>query len=152
MKRSDKIVVIGIGNIGRQDDGLGWLFLDFLQKENLDITIEYRYQLQIEDANLISDYDIVVFVDATKEHIEKGFYYRSCLPSDEFSFSTHALKPETVVYLSTKLYNKKTQAYLLGIEGYTWELETKLSSKAQNNLDKAFKYFATWINDVLVTN
>ena len=65
MKKSDKTIVIGIGNNGRQDDGLGWMFLDFLDEQNANIDLEYRYQLQIEDADLISNYDTVIFVDAT---------------------------------------------------------------------------------------
>ena len=51
MKKSDyKTIILGIGNNGRQDDGLGWAFLDFLEEQNTTIDLEYRYQLQIEDA------------------------------------------------------------------------------------------------------
>ena len=61
MKNLDKIIIIGVGNSGRQDDGLGWAFLDEIKRKFPGIKIEYKYQLQIEDADLISSYDTVFF-------------------------------------------------------------------------------------------
>ena len=141
MKKSDKIIILGIGNNGRQDDGLGWMFLDFLEEQNSDIDIEFRYQLQIEDADLISNYDTVIFVDATKEETEEGFYLKPCHPSEKYSFSTHALAPETVLYLSHKLYDHNPDAFIFAIQGYDWELKMGLSEKGTVNLEKAKKYF-----------
>ena len=141
MKKSDSIIVLGIGNNGRQDDGLGWMFLDFLEEQNSDIDIEYRYQLQIEDADLISNYKTVIFVDATKEKTEEGFYLEPCHSSEKYSFSTHALAPETVLYLSDKLYDHNPDASIFAIQGYDWELMIGLSEKGTINLDKAIKYF-----------
>ncbi len=141
MKKSDKIIILGIGNNGRQDDGLGWSFLDFLDEQNTNIDLEYRYQLQIEDAELISNYDTVIFVDATKEETEEGFYLEPCRPSEKYSFSTHSLEPETIMYLSYKLYDHKPDASIFGIQGYDWELMIGLSEKGTINLNKAKKYF-----------
>ena len=141
MKKSDKTIVIGIGNNGRQDDGLGWMFLDFLDEQNANIDLEYRYQLQIEDADLISNYDTVIFVDATKEETEDGYYLKPCHPSEKYSFSTHALEPETILYLSKKLYDHNPDTSIFAIQGYDWELMFGLSKKGTINLDKAKKYF-----------
>ncbi|MBT8384236.1 MAG: hydrogenase maturation protease [Bacteroidia bacterium] len=136
-----RILVLGIGNTGRQDDGLGWLFLDFLKGQNTTFDIEYRYQLQIEDAELISGYDEVIFVDATKEKTNEGFFLKPCQATDKYSFSTHALAPETILYLSNKLYDHIPQSSIFGIQGYKWELKIGLSKKANENLDKAKNYF-----------
>ena len=148
MKNLDKrIIVLGIGNTGRQDDGLGWLFLDFLKNQKNSYVLEYRYQLQIEDAELISNYDEVIFVDATKEETNDGFFLKPCQASDKYSFSTHALAPETILYLTNKLYDRNPQSYIFGIQGYEWELKIGISSKANHNLDNAKKYF---IDKVLI--
>jgi len=142
MKKSDhNILVLGIGNNGRQDDGLGWLFLDFLKEQDSTIDLEYKYQLQIEDAELISNYDKVIFVDATKEITEDGFYLKPCYPSEKYSFSSHALAPETILYLSNTLYNQHPEASILGIQGYEWELKIGLSQMGVVNFNKAKKYF-----------
>lgn len=141
---NNKTIVLGIGNIGRKDDGLGWLFLDYLKKckfENMDA--EYRYQLQIEDAELICNYDTVIFVDAVKNNIEEGFYFKECKPSSKYGFSTHELAPETVLHLANELYQHDSNAHILGIQGYEWNLEIGLSKKAKINLTKAKKYFNT---------
>lgn len=148
MKNLDKrIIVLGIGNTGRQDDGLGWLFLDFLKNQKNSYVLEYRYQLQIEDAELISNYDEVIFVDATKEKTNDGFFLKPCQASDKYSFSTHALAPETILYLTNKLYGHNPQSSIFGIQGYEWELKIGISSKANHNLDNAKNYF---INKVLI--
>ena len=148
MKNLDKrIIVLGIGNTGRQDDGLGWLFLDFLKNQKNSYVLEYRYQLQIEDAELISNYDEVIFVDATKEKTNDGFFLKPCQASDKYSFSTHALAPETILYLTNKLYGHNPQSSIFGIQGYEWELKIGISSKANHNLDNAKKYF---IDKVLI--
>ncbi len=136
-------IVLGIGNTGRQDDGLGWLFLDQIKNIGFcDYDLEYRYQLQIEDAELISRYQNVLFVDASKENIEGGFYIRTCLPSEKYGFSTHELMPETILFLAEKLYQATPNAKILAIKGFLWNLKNGLSIKAEENLKKSLIYFS----------
>ncbi|WP_299365784.1 hydrogenase maturation protease [Winogradskyella sp.] len=153
MKKLDhKTIVLGIGNNGRQDDGLGWSFLDLLKEDELPFDIEYRYQLQIEDAELISRYDNVIFVDACKTETEKGYQLYQCLPADNYSFSTHALAPETILYLTNKLYNHLPNTQILAIQGVNWELEMGLSPVAADNLVRAYQHFKNNIlsNDLVL--
>ena len=57
-----KTLLFGIGNSGRSDDGLGWEFLDKIKPNfPIDFDMEYRYQLQIEDAELAKQYQRVMF-------------------------------------------------------------------------------------------
>ncbi len=136
--KNNKTIIFGIGNIGRQDDGLGWLFLDHLKEEGFENSdLEYRYQLQIEDAELICNYDIVIFVDAVKNELTEGYYFKTCKPSSKYGFSTHELAPETILHLANSLYNHQPKSYILGIEGVQWNLEIGLSSKAKLNFKKA---------------
>lgn len=134
-----KILVIGIGNTGRQDDGLGWLVIDHILKDYKGVDKEYRYQLQIEDAELASHYSKVFFVDATKEQIDKGYYLKKCKASIRHGVSSHALHPETIMGLTNDLYDNYPEAFILGIQGYQWELEIGISEKAKNNLKKAIE-------------
>ena len=143
MKESgNNILIIGIGNSGRADDGLGWAFIDAVKSrlpDNFDC--EYRYQLQIEDAELIAQYHRVYFVDADINAWEEGFRLLPCSSNAAHGFSTHELEPETVVYLSETLYDKKPEAYILGISGLNFDLKMGLSSGAEANLKLALKYF-----------
>ena len=67
LKTKPATLVIGIGNKGRNDDGLGWNFAAFIEQMRLPkVSIEYRYQLQIEDAYLISQYERIFFADTLR--------------------------------------------------------------------------------------
>jgi hydrogenase maturation protease len=138
----NKILIIGIGNCGRADDGLGWAFIDKIKEylpENFDC--EYKYQLQVEDAELISHYDEVYFVDAHKEQFDKGFIWGEGHPKATHSFSTHELDPGTVLYLSKSIYDKLLKSYILGISGLSFQLKIGLSDKAGVNLANALDFF-----------
>lgn len=135
------VLVVGIGNCGRADDGLGWAFLDQMEENNTPVDIAYRYQLQIEDAEFISHHPFVIFVDASEEDLPDGFQWRSCQPSGNFSYSSHELSPETIVGLCQNLYNATPKVYLLAIQGYDWGLREGLSREATRNLRKALHFF-----------
>jgi len=141
-EEGNKTLIIGIGNSGRQDDGLGWAFLDKISPLlNNDFDLEYRYQLQIEDAELISHYNMVYFVDASKEQCPEGIKFAECEPKDSRGFSTHALHPETILYLSKNVFNKAPRSYILGISGAEFDLKIGLSLLAEGNLKKAADWF-----------
>ena len=143
MKTDQKILLIGIGNNCRGDDGLGWKFVELIEAMGLDfIDREYRYQLQIEDAALISEYNVIYFVDASYEKMDKGFELRPCIASDEEQVSTHAQSPGAILKLANNLYQKYPEAYVLAIGGESWELQTSLSEAAERNLIEATSFFA----------
>jgi len=137
-----KLLIIGIGNYSRRDDGLGWAFLDELQKKNIaGVELIYKYQLNIEDADLISNYSNVVFIDAFNGKLEKGFSFEKCVPANSFEFTTHALSPGVIVALCQNLYNSIPKAYILKIQGSEWELKDGLSKQSAENLQKGLNYF-----------
>jgi hydrogenase maturation protease len=137
-----KILLIGIGNSGRGDDGVGWRFVDAISDGLYDfLDCEYRYQLQVEDADLITGYDTVLFVDASLEALKEGFEVRPCTPKGQYTFTSHALEPSAVVHLTNTLYHKYPEAYVLAIAGVEWELHTGLSKEAEDNLNAALGFF-----------
>lgn len=142
MKKLNNIFIIGIGNNTRQDDGLGWVFLDHLEKEGFKIdNLLYKYQLMVEDAEMISTFDTVVFIDACKSKIKDRFAFERIYPAEEVSFSTHSVPPNQILNLCETLYAKKPKAYLMKIQGYQWNIEIGLSKNAKTNLNNAFTYF-----------
>ncbi|MFI5187526.1 MAG: hypothetical protein ACHQF0_12420 [Chitinophagales bacterium] len=139
---SNKILLIGIGNSGRNDDGLGWRFIEMINGFGCDfLRYEVRYQLQVEDAALVSEYNVVIFVDATHDKLRSGYEMRSCIAANHAFFSTHAQQPGAILYLANHLYNKFPKAYTLAISGRDWELKTSLSKEAENNLQAALSFF-----------
>ncbi|MBV1923693.1 MAG: hydrogenase maturation protease [Flavobacteriaceae bacterium] len=143
MKNCDnKTILIGIGNCGREDDGLGWAFLDEIKsKLPSHFDVEYRYQLQIEDAELISHYDAVYFIDAHKDTLENGFNCEKCIPVKTHHFSSHELPPETILFLAESIYDKKPESLIIGISGESFNLNIGLTEFAQQNLKNAVSFF-----------
>jgi len=135
-------LLFGIGNSGRSDDGLGWAFLDRIQQESeFPGQIEYRYQLQVEDSELVRRAEHVIFVDSYKGELPGGFQWKPCAASANFEFTSHVLPPSAVMHLCRDLYGKSPHADLLMIQGLCWDLQTGLSPEAQSNLNSALRFF-----------
>lgn len=140
------MLVVGIGNSSRGDDGLGWRFVEDVSKKSLPgCDTEYRYQLQIEDSIFIKEYDLIVFVDASHECIPHGFSFTRCLPENSFNFSTHRIDPSSILWLCKELYGNAPEAYVLAIEGKRWGLGDGLGKEAEENLINAQIHFYNWL-------
>ncbi len=145
-QKRKRVLIYGYGNPGRQDDGLGIemtnLVQQWIDEHNLEcMTTESNYQLNIEDAEMISEWDIVVFVDATKEEDIHEFRYRNVEASDaKVEFTMHAVSPSYVLHLCQKLFNKSPETYILCVKGYEWDFKEHLTDNASLNLEQAFQY------------
>lgn len=135
-------MLIAIGNSGRSDDGLGWAFLDGLADllpENWQC--EYRYQLQVDDAELISRYATVYFVDADTRDHPGGFHFDSLQAKPLASLTSHQLEPSAVLYLCNEIYGKIPGAFVMGISGANFDLSIGLGARAIANLQAATGFF-----------
>lgn len=134
-------LIIGIGNSGRKDDGLGWACIESIDALGFfkGKTI-LRYQLQVEDAELISHYKQVLFVDAHQGYLKNGFSLKRCHPFQDYSFSTHEVTPSAILFLCDELYGKQPCAYTLAIAGDEWGLDIGLSEIGRQNLAKALDH------------
>lgn len=141
------LFIYGIGNIGRQDDGLGWAFIEKLE-ESLPANVETfrNYQLNIEDAELISHHSQVLFVDASKDETLEDFRCSKVEAQSSTSFTSHYLNMQSVLALCHNVYKKQPVTNVIEIRGYEWELQQGLTGKAQFNLDKAITFFKQQIN------
>ena len=132
-------LIYGIGNDGRQDDGLGWALIDRLERrgDRLRATTRRTYQLALEDADLISRFTKVLFVDATTDPAVTSVELTRPQPHLDISFASHALSVPAVLATARQCFDTTPQAVLLAIRGYRWELRTGLSRAARQNLDSA---------------
>jgi len=144
-----KILVFGLGNPARQDDGLGPAFISRLEKAKIPgLILEADYQLLVEDALLFSEQQLVVVIDALKSG-KKPFVFKKIKPAGEASFTTHHLSPEALLYLTQVLYEKNPEVWLLGIRGYRFSLGEKLSPKAQENFEAACEFLVKVLRAVI---
>lgn len=146
-----KILLYGYGNPGRQDDGLGNAFIDrieeWIKENNLDyIELDSNYQLNIEDAEAISDKDLVIFIDASVEDLS-DFCVSRVTKESEVTYTTHAASPGYIVDLCKQIYSEVPPTYLLHIKGYEWAFKEGLTKQAIENLDKALDYMKPLLLD-----
>jgi hydrogenase maturation protease len=132
--RSPRILVIGYGNPGRQDDGLGPAAAAEIGKLYWpSATTCDNYQLVIEDAVQIADHDVVWFVDAMRDGDEPCVLRRVSAAFD-IAFTSHLVKPEVLLAITERCYGKSAEAYLVGIRGYEFEFLEGLTNRARSNL------------------
>lgn len=135
-----RTLIVAIGNAGRGDDGLGWAFAEAAEAEGFPPEdIHVGYQLQVEDAATIAQASRVIFVDASREALPDGFALRPIGPAAEFSFTTHGVSPEAILFLARELYGSRPEAWMLAIAGEAWEIGTGLSAGAERNLRRALR-------------
>jgi hydrogenase maturation protease len=131
------VLVLGYGNPGRQDDGLGpaaAAYLDSLEWPNL--TTSDAYQLNIEDALDIAAHDVVWFVDAAKAG-PAPFAIHDVAPCATIEFTSHVLRPEALLAIAGQCYGARPRAFLLAIRGYEFEFVEALTQGARDNLHAA---------------
>ena len=128
------------GNVGRRDDGLGWAFIDRLEVRQppLRAVLHRDYQLNLEDADLISEFARVLFVDATKDPLVSCFARPE--PKLDFSFTSHAISVPSILATAKQCFGYVPEVYLLAIRGYEWELQTGLTEAAQQNLSDSVEF------------
>jgi hydrogenase maturation protease len=148
-----KILVYGYGNPGRQDDGLGVALAENIEKwariNGINhIETDSNYQLNIEDAARISEFDLVVFADASKEKI-KGYAFTSLRPSPKMDFTMHSVSPAFILNLCREVYQKIPLAYLLHVKGYEWEFMKTMTPEAGKNLEEAVSFLTRKITEFI---
>lgn len=153
-----KILLIGYGNPGRLDDGLGPALAERFQgvegagaggtpaAHQPVLTVESNYQLNVEDAAQIAEHDVVVFADASTD-ADGPFSFEPVEPEEGgLSFSSHSVSAPQLMGMVKKLFDAGPQAYMLAIRGYEFNgFGEKLSEQARMNLDEAVEFFKEWV-------
>ena len=141
----ESCLIYGIGNVGRQDDGLGWAFVDWLQAQGYcsSADMQRNYQLLLEDAELISNKKRVLFIDATKDASVESFTLAAAAPKMDFSFTSHAISIPAIMATCLQCFERLPVVDVLAIRGFEFELELGLTQAARQNLDAATTYLSS---------
>ncbi|MBN1670646.1 MAG: hydrogenase maturation protease [Kiritimatiellae bacterium] len=138
-----RVLVIGYGNPGRLDDGLGPALAEALERERLPaVDVDCDYQLTVEHAADVAQHGAVVFVDADAVGPNPFSFRRVAAPDEpRLGFSSHSVRPEDVMALARSLFHSPAAGYLLGIRGYAFDaFGERLSAAARRNLGEALRF------------
>jgi hydrogenase maturation protease len=132
-----RVLVLGYGNPGRQDDGLGPAVAASVDAQGWPhVTAQDNYQLNIEDAIDVAAHDIVWFVDATKVGPEP-YDVQVVQPAASIEFTSHLVRPAAILAIAQRCYGASPQAFTLAVRGYEFAFIEALTSAAVRNLHDA---------------
>jgi hydrogenase maturation protease len=162
MKRN--VLIVGIGNFDRQDDGVAWHILQGI-KEKLGRTTSaspyestdepegdqdprtlFSLQLFPEMLDTIAEFDHVCFVDAHTGAIEEELNFREVEPVQQANPLTHHMTPETLLSLTQIAHNKTPQSILVSVRGYSFQYQQQLSPETTRLAEKAIDRIWDWLN------
>jgi len=132
-----KVLVLGYGNPGRQDDGLGPAAAGAIDRMGWsNLTAVDNYQLNIEDALEVAAHDVVWFVDASKVG-DAPFSVTDVSPSRTVEFTSHLLRPAALLAIAQQYCDRAPPAFQLAIRGYEFEFVEALTQGGRENLRAA---------------
>jgi hydrogenase maturation protease len=132
-ERKPAVLLIGVGNPLRGDDGAGPMLVRQLQ-DRLPASVEVL-ELDGEGTRLMAAWegaDTVILVDATRSGAEPGTVYRfdaaeTAVPADLFHYSSHLIGVAEAVELARSLGRLPQRVLIYGIEGAHFGFGTALS-------------------------
>ena len=126
-----RILILGYGNPGRGDDGLGPAAAEKIESRQFrGVVASANYQLMLEDSSDASKADVVVFIDAAKTGTEPYFVQPVYPARDVACFASHFVSPESIVGLSGRIFGHVPQAFAIGIRGYEFDFCEGLTTTA----------------------
>ena len=159
-----RILILGYGNIDRQDDGVAWHIIKQLMKDSgpsiEDETVDqihptgnnpqflFVLQLTPELAETVANYDCVCFIDAHTGNIPTDIQMVPLTPHYQASAFTHHLTPATLIELSSSLYGKQPLCMLASVRGYQFGFANQLSEKTIILATQAAGLIQNWVNSL----
>lgn len=143
-----RVLLLGIGNPCRGDDGLGpALAARFEAEKPGSVEVDANYQLNVEDAARLAEFDAVVVMDAAVD-CDEAFYFREVEPAARPGLSTHSVSPESVAAYALELFEAAGRLYVLGIRGVDFaHFEERLTEEAAANLEAAEAFLRCWLSE-----
>lgn len=132
-----KTLIIGYGNCSRRDDGVGWYVVDRLRQCGLEpAELMTAHQLEVELADMIRHYDVVIFVDAATRDAPRAIERRQVHPQYQSHAVAHYLTPFDLLALSQTLYHAAPRGLLFSIRGEDFDFGETLSPTVRECADK----------------
>lgn len=149
-----EILVIGIGNIFRNDDGAGVIAIKILQKKNLPNT--KVIELSGEGVELMTaweNFKTVIIIDAVSsgDEIGKIFFLNANeeqIPKKFFNYSTHAFSLAESIELSRVLGELPEKLIIYGIEGKNFSTGQNISIEVEKSIYEVVNKIEDYILEV----
>ncbi|HMN11274.1 MAG TPA: hypothetical protein PKD55_02980 [Bellilinea sp.] len=148
-----KTLLFAYGNYDRQDDGVSWHIIRKVARDlNIDLpflpsdltgeltdSLIWHFDLQLtpNDAEYISEFDRVIFLDAHTGAVPEEVSWIKVHPEFQTSPMTHHFTPQSCISLVQVLYHREPEAILITVRGYEFEFSQLLSRQCEENAEIA---------------
>ena len=158
------VLILGIGNYDRQDDGVAWHILQSIKRkldrptdsQPYDATGEpegeespktlFSLQLFPEMVDVIARFDAVVFVDAHTGAIKEDLQFREIQAAQQANPLTHHMTPEALLALVQIATSKNPTAVLVSVRGFSFQYKQELSTKTTELAEAAVEKIWKWLH------
>lgn len=140
------IHVIGYGNPGRGDDGLGPALARRIAAMDMPgVCVAIDYQLTVDHAQLIRNAEWALFVDASIAS-DAPFHVSEVAPDHAHDLASHSLTPGAVLALCHSLFGAFPRAMTVAISGQEFgKMQDGLGEMAKYNLERAEDWLLEWL-------
>ncbi len=157
----NKTLILGYGNVDRQDDGVAWHVLanlcqklgrpaplsadDEFENPGDSPDLDFVLQLTPELAEVIAAYNRVCFVDAHTGSVPEDLHREEVKPEYQSSPFTHHMTPATCLSFVKTIYHRDLEGLLVSIRGYEFGFSQELSPASSRLADQAADVIYRWL-------
>jgi hydrogenase maturation protease len=161
-EKTSRSLILGYGNVDRGDDGLGYHVVNAIAHRfgHPDVeaysdlpsvladTVDVLFQRQLtpEMADILEEYDQVVFVDAHTGAYQEEVRFVEVEPGYVPSALTHHLSPETLLVLTAVLAGHAPRGYLCSARGYEFDFSNELSARTKELAELVIEQVLTLVS------
>jgi Ni,Fe-hydrogenase maturation factor len=159
-----KILILGYGNVDRQDDGIAWHVLCALvarlgrpipdvpgegfEAAGLNPDLVFIPQLVPEMSETLAEYDQACFIDAHTGNIAADLSFEEIQGSYKSAPFTHHLTPQTCLSLAGTLFGHQPHGFLATVRGYEFQFTPTLSPRSSTLASQAAGLIWDWLTQL----
>ena len=135
-----KCLLIGYGNIGRGDDGLGPVIAQQITESevlsNIDLKVCSLFQLDVALCDDLKSVDLAIFVDARDDDSDEPVIVRKEVVNPQeimASHSSHTCSINGLLNITNNLYGTMPDCFAVLPKAYDFSFKEGLSSGANEN-------------------
>lgn len=159
-----KVLLIGYGNVDRQDDGVAYHVLaGIMQKLDIPIppdndleemgstdTLVFRFQMQLtpELSEDLIQYDHACFIDAHTGNVPEDVHFEELKAQYQRSPFTHHLTAQTLLSMTETIHQKAPQSILISVRGKDFGFSRTLSTFTSNLVPSSVDIVINWLRQI----
>jgi hydrogenase maturation protease len=163
-QEAPRTLILGYGNVDRGDDSIGYYVVNQLARrfgcpdveayaelpEVLTDTVDVLFQRQLmpEMAEIVADYERVIFVDAHTGAYDQEIRVVELTPGYSQSPLTHHLTAGSLLALTEVMFGRAPRSTLCSARGYEFDFTNELSAASRDLADRLVEQILAWLAEV----